>query len=127
MKYKVTLNNRTYEVEVEKGAAILAGEYEAAAPAPAAPAAEKPAAAALAAAFAPVSADGEAIASPLPGTVLAVKVSAGEPVRSGQVLVVIEAMKMENDIVAPRDGVVTSVVAAKGTAVNSGDVLLALA
>ena len=69
---------------------------------------------------------GEVVPSPLPGTVLQVKVSAGEAVKAGQLLLVIEAMKMENEILAPRDGTVAQVVAAKGATVNTGDALVVL-
>ena len=127
MKYKVTLNSKVYEVEVEEGAAMLIDEYEAYVPAPAAPA-PVPAAAPVAAAPAATAptAAGETIPAPLPGTVLAVKVAAGETVKAGQVLVVIEAMKMENEILAPHDGTVAQVVTAKGAAVDTGAPLVVL-
>ena len=129
MKYKVTLNGRVYEVEVEEDTAMLVDEYEAYVPAPApAPVAAAPvavpAAPAAPAAAAPVA--GESIPSPLPGTILKVNVSAGQAVKEGDVLIVIEAMKMENDILAPRAGTVAQVIAAKGATVNTGDVLVVL-
>lgn len=131
MKYKVTLNSKVYEVEVEEGTAMLVDEYEAYMPAPApAPVAAAPVpAAAPAPAPAPAAAPqaaGEVVASPLPGTVLQVKVSAGEAVKAGQLLLIIEAMKMENEVLAPRDGTVAQIVAAKGATVNTGDVLIVL-
>ena len=131
MKYKVTLNSKVYEVEVEEGTAMLVDEYEAYVPAPApAPVAAAPVpAAAPAPAPAPAAAPqaaGEVVASPLPGTVLQVKVSAGESVKAGQLLLIIEAMKMENEILAPRDGTVAQIVAAKGATVNTGDALVVL-
>lgn len=132
MKYKVTLNAKVYEVEVEEGSAMLVDEYESYAPAPvpapvAAPAAAAPVAAAPAsAAPAAATAAGEVIPSPLPGTVLKVNVSAGEQVKEGQVLLVIEAMKMENEIMAPKDGTVAQIVAAKGATVNTGDPLVVI-
>jgi len=131
MKYKVTLKGTTYEVEVEKGEAILLDEYEAkapAAPAAAAPVAA-PAAAPVAAPAAPAAAPGagEPVASPLPGTVLDVKVKVGQAVKSGDVLMIIEAMKMENEIPAPKDGTVTAIVAPKGTTVDTGATLVTLA
>lgn len=131
MKYKVTLNSKVYEVEVEEGTAMLVDEYEAYVPAPApAPVAAAPVpAAAPAPAPAPAAAPqaaGEVVASPLPGTVLQVKVSAGESVKAGQLLLIIEAMKMENEVLAPRDGTVAQIVAAKGATVNTGDALIVL-
>ena len=127
MKYKVTLNSKVYEVEVEEGTAMLIDEYEAYVPAPAAPAPVPAAAPVAAAPAAPApTAVGETIPAPLPGTVLAVKVAAGEAVKAGQVLVVIEAMKMENEILAPHDGTVAQVVTAKGAAVDTGAPLVVL-
>ena len=131
MKYKVTLNGKTYEIEVEKGNAIVEAEYEAAAPAPAAAPVSAPAAAPAAAptpAAAPaVTGAGEVVTSPLPGTVLDIKVSAGTPVKQGQLLVIVEAMKMENEILAPKDGTVSQVVATKGATVDSGAPLVVIA
>ena len=128
MKYKVTLNGRTYEVEVNNGQAILLDEYEAVAPvaAPAAPVAA-PAAAAPAAATAPaVTGAGEAVNAPMPGTILKVNVSQGQAVKEGDVLCVLEAMKMENEIMAPKAGTITQVVVAKGSSVNTGDALVVI-
>ena len=127
MKYKVTLNGKTYEVEVEKGKAILLDEYEALAPAPAAAAA--PAAAPVAAApAAPVNlAAGETVAAPMPGNILRIDVNQGDVVKSGQVLVILEAMKMENEIVAPKDGTVAQIVTSKGAVVDTGSPLVIIA
>ena len=131
MKYKGTLNGRTYEVEVEAGKAMLTDEYEAfaPAPAPAAPAAAAPAAAAPAAAPAApaVTAAGEPVNSPMPGTILRVEVAQGAAVKEGQLLVVLEAMKMENEILAPKDGTVAQVVVQKGSHVETGSPLIVLA
>ena len=125
MKYKVTLNGRTYEVEVEAGKAMLIDEYEAIAPAaaPAAVAAPAPAAAAApapAAAPAAALAAGEAVNAPMPGNILKVNVTAGQAVKEGDVLVVLEAMKMENEIMAPKAGTVSQVLVSKGSSVNTG-------
>jgi len=124
MKYKVTLNGKIYEVEVENGEAMLVDEYEAYAPAPAAPAAA-PAAAPVAATPAATAA-GEQVLAPMPGNILRVEVTQGQAVKAGDILIVLEAMKMENEIMAPRDGVVAQVVTSKGAVVNTGDALIVL-
>ncbi len=125
MKYKVTLNKRVYEVEVEEGSAMLIDEYELAAPAaPAAPVAAAPVAAAAPAAG---LAAGEVVKSPMPGNILKINAVQGQAVKEGDVLVVLEAMKMENDVVAPRDGTVAQVVVAKGAVVETGSPLVVLA
>ncbi len=126
MKYKVTLNGRTYEVEVEAGKAMLLDEYEAIAPsAPvAAPVAAAPAAAAPAPAAAPaapaVTGAGDAVKAPMPGTILKVNSQNGQAVKEGDVLVVLEAMKMENEILAPKAGTITQVLVSKGSTVDTG-------
>ncbi len=125
MVYKVTLNGRTYEVEVEAGKAILLDEYEAVAPAaPAAPEVAAPAAAPAAPAAAPaaaaVTASGDVVSAPMPGTILKVNVTQGQAVKEGEVLCVLEAMKMENEILAPKAGTVTQVLATKGSSVDTG-------
>ena len=126
MKYKVTLNNRVYEVEVEAGKAMLLDEYEAvapSAPAAAAPEAAAPVAAApvAAAPAAPaITGAGDAVKAPMPGTILKVNVQNGQAVKEGDVLVVLEAMKMENEIMAPKAGTVTQVLVSKGSSVDTG-------
>ena len=129
MKYKVTLNNRTYEVEVEAGKAMLLDEYEAYAPAPAeAPAAAAAAAPAPAPAPAPVSlASGEPVAAPMPGNIVRVDVKQGDTGKAGQILIILEAMKMQNEIVAPKDGTVAQVVVKTGDKVDTGAALVVLA
>ena len=128
MKYKITLNNRIYEVEVEAGKAMLLDEYEAVAPAaPAAPAAAAPEAAPAAPAAPAVTGAGEAVPAPMPGTILKVNVTQGQAVKEGDLLCVLEAMKMENEILAPRAGTVAQVVATKGSSVDTGAALVVLA
>ena len=133
MKYKVTLNGRTYEVEVEAGKAMLLDEYAAivpSAPAPpvaAAPGAAAPVAAPAAPAAPVVTGAGESVAAPMPGTILKVNVTAGQAVKEGDLLVVLEAMKMENEIFAPKSGTVSQVVVSKGASVNTGDALVVIA
>lgn len=116
-KYRVNVNGTQYDITLE----VLEGEAAAAAP-KAAPAA---APAAPAAAKAPAGA--QAINAPMPGTILAVNVKPGQAVKRGDVLVVLEAMKMENEIMAPNDGTVGTVNVAKGQSVQSGATLLTLA
>ena len=116
--YTITVNGNTYNVTVQEGTAA-APAVQAAAPVQAAPA---PAAAPAA----PAAAGGIKVEAPMSGKILAVKASAGQKVEKGEVLMVLEAMKMENDIVAPEDGTVASVNASVGQAVESGDVLATL-
>ncbi|MBR4287520.1 MAG: acetyl-CoA carboxylase biotin carboxyl carrier protein subunit [Clostridia bacterium] len=133
MKYNVTLNGKIYEVDVTETDAIVTGisQVPVMAAAPVAPVAAPVAAPAVEAApeapaapAAPVAvADGTQIKAPMPGTVLAVKKNVGDAVKAGDVVVVLEAMKMENDIVAPCDGTVKSINAPKGSTVNTDDVL----
>ena len=131
MKYKVTLKGRTYEVEVNQGEAMLLDEYEAYAPAPAAPAAAPAAAVpapapAVPAAPAAAAVAGEQVVSPMPGTIVKVNVKAGQAVKSGEVLAVLEAMKMENEIMAPRDATVVQILADVGTKVDTGTPIIVL-
>ena len=128
MKYRVSLNGKDYEIEVERGEAqILNITDTPVAAAPAAPAAAPVAAAPAAAPAAPVAAGaGDPVVSPMPGTIVKVNVAQGDAVKKGQVLLVLEAMKMENEIVAPRDGTVGTIVTSKGASVNTDDLLLKL-
>ena len=127
MKYKVKLNGKVYEVEVEKGNAELLSEYDAIS-APAAAPAAAPVTATPAAAAAPVpAASGNATPSPLPGVVVAVKKNVGDKVKVGEVVMLIEAMKMENEITAAKDGTVVAILAPKGTQVQVGTALFEIA
>lgn len=127
MKYKVTLNGKTYEVEVVEDKAILVDEYEALAPSkqaePAAPAASPAPAAAPAPAASASSASADAVTAPIAGVVLGVKAPVGTAVKAGDVVLIIEAMKMENEIVAPKAGKVTAVYVEKGNTVENGSPL----
>lgn len=127
MKYIVTLNNKKYEVEVNESEAVLTSVYDAApasaVPAPMPSAVSVPAAQSAAV---PAAAGGEKVTSPMPGTILKVNVSQGQAVKAGEVILVLEAMKMENDIVAPVDGVVKQLLVSKGSTVDTDQVLAVL-
>lgn len=116
-RFNITVNGKAYDVAVEEvtGSTVpVSAPVQAAAPTPAA--APAPAAAV----------SGTPVNSPMPGTILDVKASVGDTVAEGQVLMVLEAMKMENDIVAPKAGKVTSIAVKKGDTVNSNDVLASI-
>ena len=128
-KFLITVNGGSYEVVVEEigGVAPTAVAAPVPTPPPApvpAPAAPAPAAA-KASAAAPV-AGGKKVTSPMPGTILGVNVQEGQTVKGGDILVVLEAMKMENEIPSPADGKVLQVLVSKGSAVNTGEVLVVL-
>ena len=128
MKYKVTLINRVYEVEVEQGEAMLVNEYELAAPAAAAaPAAPASAPVAAAAPAAGALAAGEVITSPMPGNILKINVTQGQKVNEGDLLIVLEAMKMENEISATKSGTVAQINVTKGAVVETGTPLVVIA
>ena len=128
MKYVVTLNGKNYEVEVNETEAVVTNVSDAVyAPAPvAAPATAAAPAPAAPAAPQAVSASGTQIVAPMPGSIVNINVSAGQAVKAGDVLIVLEAMKMETDITAPCDGVVKQIVTSKGATVNTDDVLLVI-
>ena len=126
MKYVVTLNGKNYEVEVEETDAVITAVTDAAPAAPVAAAAPAATAAAPAPAAAPAAAaDGQKALSPMPGTILSVNVSVGSAVKAGEVILILEAMKMENEIVAPCDGTVKQLAVQKGSTVAT-DALLAV-
>ncbi|MBP3313142.1 MAG: biotin/lipoyl-binding protein [Oscillospiraceae bacterium] len=128
MKYKITLHGTVYEVEVMDGKASIVDEYEATAPVATPVSAPAPATPAPAAAPAPaaVTAAGETVTAPMPGTILKVLCQQGASVKEGDVLVILEAMKMENEILAPRAGTVAQVVVSPSTTVDTGAVLVVL-
>jgi len=119
--YKVNVNGTEYKVSIELISETEAAAPVAAAPAPAAPVAE--AAPAPAAPVAAAPAGGEKVNAPMPGTILSVNVKVGDAVKKGQVLVILEAMKMENEIMAPVDGTVTFVGVNQGATVESGSAI----
>lgn len=122
MKYIVTLNNNTYEVEVEKGAASVVKTEKTATPAPVVE--PKTAAVEAKPAAAPAAVgQGEKITAPMPGTILGIKKNTGESVKKGDVIFILEAMKMENEIFAPKDGTMGQVFVSNGATVNIGDIL----
>ena len=122
MKYVVSLNGKNYEVEVTESEAVLTKVTDTPVQAPAAAPVQPAAPAPAAAAAAPVS-GGTNVISPMPGTILSVNVTVGQAVKAGDVLMVLEAMKMENDIVASADGTVRQLLVSKGSTVNTDDVL----
>ncbi len=127
MIYKVSLNGKVYEVEVEKGEACIKAEYDAALPqaAPTAQVAAAPQQAPVSTPSAPqAAASAAAVAAPMPGNINAVKVTSGQTVKKGDVLIILEAMKMENEIVAPKDGKIGQIFVQKGAAVDTGAPLI---
>ncbi len=127
MKYVVTLNGKNYEVEVSESSAEILNVTNAAPVQVVAPVTTPAPAVAPTATPAPVAVgNGTPVKSPMPGTILKVNVTNGQAVKEGEVLVVLEAMKMENDIVAPCDGKVSQIVVSKGSTVNTDDVLVVL-
>lgn len=133
-RFQITVNGNAYDVQVEEvgGAAPVAAVPAAAPAAPAAPAAAltpapAPAAAAPAAPVAAAPVEGaETINAPMPGNIVNVLVKAGDQVTKGQVLLILEAMKMENEIMSPRDGVIAGVHVNKGDSVDSGKLLVSI-
>ena len=120
MKYIVNLNGKNYEVEVEEAEAVITGVAEAvAAPVAAAPVQAAPAAAPSAA----VSADGAKVIAPMPGTILSVDKNVGDTVAEGDVIMILEAMKMENEMVAPCAGTIKQILVSKGSTVDTDAVL----
>ncbi len=129
-KFNITVNGKTYEVDVEEiGGVAPVASAPVAAPV-AAPAVAPTPAPAPAQAPAPAAApagDGKPVSAPMPGTIVSVKVNVGDKVTADSLVVVMEAMKMENEIFAGMDGTVTSIAVQAGATVNTGDVLITIA
>lgn len=143
-RFKVKVNDEVFEVEVEEvgrevraarpvvqpppaqPAPVVSPALKPSAPPVAAPAPSAPTAPQAPAGGAAPSGDGEAVRAPIPGVISAIKVSSGNQVKKGQVLLILEAMKMQNEILAPFDGTVTSVSVSQGASVQTGDVLVTL-
>lgn len=125
--YRITVNGTSYDVSVEE---LSGGAAPVAAPVAAAPVAAPAAAPAAPAPAAPAPAAGGAgsvkVSSPMPGKILAVKANVGDSVKKGQVILILEAMKMENEVVAPEDGTIASIDVTVGASVESGDTLATL-
>ena len=121
-QFKITVNGKTYDVAVEESNGVASAPAAAPVATPAAPAP----AAAPAAPAAPAATGAEKVNSPMPGNIIDIKVAAGETVTNGQTLLILEAMKMENEIKAPCDGTVAGVHVAKGDTVDSGALLISL-
>jgi biotin carboxyl carrier protein len=129
-KYNITVNGNTYEVEVDEiggapGAIPAAAPAAIPAPAPAPTAAPAAAPAAKPAPATP-SAGAAVVESPMPGTIIDVLRKPGDAVADGEVVLILEAMKMENEIVAPREGIVDAVAVVKGASVNAGDIMFSI-
>ena len=124
MKYELKLNGRTYEVEVELAAPMQMPEFQSYMPAPAVPATPVAEPVSSATPTATATGEGACVESPMPGTILKVNVVPGQAVTEGDVLVILEAMKMENEIMAPKSGTVTQVLVSKSSSVETGTPLL---
>ncbi len=121
--YRITVNGTSYDVSVEE---LAGGVAPVAAPVAAAPVAAPASAAAPAPAAKSAGAGSIKVASPMPGKILDVKANVGDAVKKGQVILILEAMKMENEVVAPEDGTVASIDVAAGATVEAGDTLATL-
>lgn len=128
-KFKITVNGIAYEVDVEEADPTVKVPEAVSAPASPAPQAPRPAEAPTVLAKpdpAPDPEGRETMTAPMPGTILDVRVKAGDSLRKGDVLMILEAMKMENEIVAPRDAIIIRILTSKGASVNTGDTLAVL-
>ena len=118
--YTITVNGKVYEVTVEENTGAPKAPAAPAAPAPKAPAPAAPAPAAAG------KAGSVQVTAPMPGKILSVKAAVGQAVKRGEVLIVLEAMKMENEIVAPEDGTVASINVTTGSSVEAGEIIATL-
>lgn len=124
MIYIVNINDKVYEVEVEKGKANLIKTTHVEVQVPKAEAVKIETSNTVTEAVFLDNSKGEAVKSPMPGSILDIKVDVGSKVKKGQLLVILEAMKMENEIFAPSDGVITQIMVTKGSAVSTNDNLI---
>ena len=127
-QYKITVNGITYDVQVEEAGGVVtsAAPVQTQTPAPVAAATPAPVVEAPKSAAPAVSGNGEPLDSPMPGTIVKVLVATGDSVKAGQALIILEAMKMENEICSPKDGVIGSISVSAGEVVDSGKVLLTI-
>lgn len=123
-KYVIKLNGKVYEVEMEEVTGETSAAYERVHTVPQSPVVQQTS---VPQTSTPQNAEGEALDAPMPGNILNVAVKVGDTVKKGQLLIVLEAMKMENEIVSPKDGIITSVSVSKGQSVNAGDALVKIA
>ena len=128
MKYIITLNGKRYEVEVEKGqaTAVYTGEAAPVSPAPQPISQPQAQTAPAPAASAAPAGKGQPVSAPMPGTILEVRCQSNQKVKAGDILFILEAMKMENEITAPEDGTITAVCVNKNSTVETGTVLCTL-
>ena len=123
-KFSIKVNGASYEVEVEEiGGVAAPAPVQISTPAVAPAPVQSSAPAATPAPVAQPAGEGEAVSAPMPGTILDIRVKAGDAVKTGQIIMILEAMKMENEIMAGCDGTVTSVMVSKGASVQTGDAL----
>ncbi|EQB88147.1 biotin carboxyl carrier protein [Clostridium punense] len=123
-KYVIKLNGKVYEVEMEEVTGETSAVYEKISNVPVNNPQQTPSQNNGTQNCAPTSAEGEILEAPMPGSIVNIATKVGDFVKKGQLLVVLEAMKMENEIVSPKDGIVTSIAVTKGQSVNAGDVLV---
>ncbi|NLL03121.1 MAG: biotin/lipoyl-binding protein [Clostridiales bacterium] len=126
MRYVVSLNNKRYEVDVDESSAVLVGVSDEVVATPAPVSTTTPLAQSAPTQSSANVAEGTSVKAPMPGSILSVNVTNGQSVKQGDVVVILEAMKMENEILAPSDGVIKQVLVSKGNTVDTNDILVVL-